>query len=208
MFRILVVKTSSLGDVVHMLPALTDAARARPGLRADWVVEEGFAAVPAWHPAVSDVFGVALRRWRRRPWAPAVRAEVRALKRTLRKGTYDFVVDAQGLYKSALLARWGRGERVGYDRSSAREPLAALAYDRTVTVPRAMHAIERNRRLLAGALGYESTAFPLDYGLTGLRERLDSPPPGLPEAFVLGLHGTSRPDPWVASAVNRCHQTP
>lgn len=158
--RILIVKTSSLGDVVHALPLVSDVAAARPGAAIDWVVEEGFAALPALHPAVTRVLPVALRRWRRAPLAAATWREVRQARRSLRERPYDAIVDCQGLLKSAWLARWARGPRVGPDAASAREPLAARLYDRRVHVDRALHAIERNRRLGAAALGYAPAGRP------------------------------------------------
>ncbi|MDM7323068.1 MAG: lipopolysaccharide heptosyltransferase I, partial [Gammaproteobacteria bacterium] len=192
--RILIVKTSSLGDVVHMLPALTDAARAIPGLTADWVVEEGFAAVPSWHPAVARILPIALRRWRKRLGEATAWRELAAARQALGQTTYDAVIDSQGLLKSALFARWARGPRWGYDQSSCREPLASLFYTHRVHVPRGLHAIERSRRLLAAALGYPLNDAAVDYGLSTLAERFPPSLPGLPERYVVALHGTSRID--------------
>ncbi|MGH8578752.1 MAG: lipopolysaccharide heptosyltransferase I [Gammaproteobacteria bacterium] len=187
--RILLVKTSSLGDVVHMLPAVSDAARCCHGLGIDWVVEEGYSAIPSWHPHVQEVLPVALRRWRRNLARRSTWQEIRALRSQFRRQDYAAVIDSQGLYKSALLASWARGPRWGYDQKSAREPLVARVYQRTVAVPWDLHAIERNRRLLAAALNYRHEGLPLDYGLTAMRTRL---PSDLPQPYVVGLHGTSR----------------
>ncbi|MDR1425188.1 MAG: lipopolysaccharide heptosyltransferase I [Azoarcus sp.] len=156
--RVLVVKTSSLGDVIHTLPAITDAARALPGIRFDWVVEEAFAEIPAWHPAVERVLPVALRRWRRQPFAAATRREWRAFRAALDAVEYDLVLDAQGLLKSAWLARKARGPLHGLDRRSAREPLASFAYAHRHAVPWGRHAVRRVRELFAAALGYELPA--------------------------------------------------
>src|SRR5271154_2332960 len=101
--RILLIKTSSLGDIIHTFPALTDVGQALGDVRVDWVVEEGFASVPAWHPLVDTVIPVAWRRWRKAPFSTAVAKEWRAFYRQLRTHTYDLVLDAQGLIKSALL---------------------------------------------------------------------------------------------------------
>jgi heptosyltransferase-1 len=152
--RILLVKTSSLGDVIHTLPAVTDAARAFPGIRFNWVVEEAFAEIPAWHPAVERVIPVALRRWRKRPFARATRAEWKAFRAALDAGPYDFVLDAQGLIKSAWLAVKAHAPVHGLGFRSAREPLASLAYSRRYTVPWGRHAVRRVRELFAAALGY------------------------------------------------------
>ena len=165
--KILFVKTSSLGDVVHHCPAVSDAARAIPGAAIDWVVEEPFAAVAAMHPAVRRVIPVAVRRWRRAWWRAAVRAEVGAFRRSLGAEHYDVVIDAQSLIKSALISRLADGRRHGMDRASAREPLAACFYDVRHAVPRGAHAVERNRRLTAAALGF-APGTPPDYGLSVL----------------------------------------
>jgi heptosyltransferase-1 len=187
--KLLLIKTSSLGDLIHTLPALTDAARALPELRVDWVVEESFSEIPYWHPAVRWVIPIALRRWRRRPLRSLLGGEPKAFLDCLRRLRYDRVLDAQGLLlKSALIARLARGHRVGLDRSSAREPLSALAYQERIRVPRQQHAIERNRQLFAQALGYDCPDGEPDYGLRG------PVPAGVEVApRLVFLHGTTWP---------------
>ncbi|MDE0062544.1 MAG: lipopolysaccharide heptosyltransferase I [Gammaproteobacteria bacterium] len=161
--KVLLVKMSSLGDVVHALPAVTDAARA--GVRFHWVVEEAFQAVPAAHPAVKKVLPIAWRRWRRGLWRS--RGEVRAFFGNLSGERYDLAIDSQGLVKSALAMKGARcGERVGFCRNSAREPIAARFYDRCVEVAKEGHAVDRQRQLFAGALDYAcDTASGVDFGL-------------------------------------------
>jgi heptosyltransferase-1 len=199
---VLVVKLSSLGDVIHTLPALEDAAAALPGLTLDWVVEEAFAEIPAWHGAVERVIPVAIRRWRRRPLRDFTGPEWRAARKSLREQTYDAVIDAQGLLKSAFIARLVAAPRYGMDRASAREPLAALAYDHPVHVPREMHAVERSRLLFARALGYPQPKTLGEYGLDGaVSAAAGDLPPGL-----LFFHGTARAEKqwpeqqWIALA--------
>lgn len=167
--KLLLVKTSSLGDVVCAMPAVTDAARARPGIEIDWVVEEGFADLPAMHPAVRSTIPVALRRWRRKPLASS--GEARAFVRRVRQCAYDLVIDSQGLLKSAAVALVAHGPVAGFDRRSAREPLAAVAYARRHAVPRDRHAIDRQRALFAAALGYALPQGLPDYGLAPPRPR-------------------------------------
>ncbi len=154
--RILIVKTSSMGDIVHALPLVSDLARARPDAAIDWVVEDAFAAIPGLHPAVERVIPVALRRWRRSPFARATRAEVCAARRALRERTYAAVIDCQGLVKSALIAVQARGQLWGPDRTSAREPLAALFYRHRVAVELMQHAVARNRAFGAAVSGAET----------------------------------------------------
>ena len=163
--RVLLVKMSSLGDVVHALPAVTDAAR--QGVSFDWVVEEAFAAIPALHPAVHRVWPIGWRRWRQdlRTHGP----ELKSFFEGLRRERYDLILDAQGLLKSAavtLAARGGR--RAGLSFTSAREPLAALAYGHRARVARGEHAVDRLRRLFADSLGY---APPTDSPVFGIQQR-------------------------------------
>ncbi len=186
--RVLLIKTSSLGDVVHTLPALTDAARAIPGIQFDWVVEEGFAEIPAWHPAVAQVIPVAIRRWRKHLWQTFKSGEWKRFKQRLGETRYDPVIDAQGLLKSAWLTRYVNAPIAGLDRDSAREPLASRFYDRAYAVPKEQHALERTRQLFAQALGYALPDSIGDYGLN--RAQLADPAP-LP--YLLFLHGTTWP---------------
>src|SRR5690606_25930092 len=134
--RVLLIKTSSLGDVIHALPALTDAARAIPGIKFDWVVEEGFAEIPSWHPAVDKVIPVAIRRWRKSLWKTITSGEWKRFKQSVRANKYDLVIDAQGLLKSAWLTRYVKAPVAGLDKTSAREPMAARFYDRKLAVAR------------------------------------------------------------------------
>lgn len=164
--RILLIKTSSLGDVVHNLPVVADIAAARPDVAIDWVVEEAFAAIPRLHSHVSQVLPMAVRRWRRALWCPAVWSETRAFISTLRMQSYEAVIDTQGLFKSAWIAAAARGTSHGLDRQSSREPLG-LFYDHTHHVSWGRHAVERNRQLAAQALGYTLSA-PAQYGITAV----------------------------------------
>ena len=162
--RILIVRTSSLGDLVHMLPAISDIAAHVPGAQIDWLAEEAFAEIPGWHPAVKDVIRVAHRRWRKAWWSAPVRAERAALKQRLRQARYDIVLDMQALLKSAWLVRQARGVKHGLDWKSAREPLASLFYDVKHTVEFWQPAVTRQRQLAASVFGYSPAGAP-DFGL-------------------------------------------
>jgi heptosyltransferase-1 len=194
--RILLVKTSSLGDVVHNLPVASDLRRRFPEAQIDWIVEEAYADIPRLHPAVSQVIPVALRRWRKSLLTLASWREMFAAQHLLHAEEYDIVIDTQGLLKSALLVartrRSAGGRRCGYRREAAREPLAALFYDQGFAIPKNLHAVERNRWLAAAACGY-APDLPLDYGLAGLPaatrpEWLDARP------YAVLLTATSRID--------------
>lgn len=189
--RLLLVKTSSLGDVIHNLPVATDLARRFPGVVIDWCVEAPFADIPLLHPAIHAVQPVAIRRWRKNLLTRKTWREIGALRSNLRKHRYDGVLDTQGLLKSALVASAARGLRLGYAADSAREPLASRFYDRTFSVPRDVHAVERNRRLAAAALGYSLDDLPLDYGLQVAPLAADWLPAG---PYAVLLTATSRDD--------------
>lgn len=186
--RILLVKTSSLGDVLHNLPVVSDILLHRPEVRIDWVVEEGFAELPRLHPGVDRVIPVAVRRWRKQPGF--AREEMRTAVAAMREQDYDLIIDTQGLLKSALIARNARGVRCGYGFSSAREPLAALFYQRRFSVAKDQHAVERNRRLVAQAVGY-SLDTPADYGIVTPALTMDWQQAS---TYAVLLHASSRPE--------------
>lgn len=181
---ILLIKTSSMGDVIHNLPVASDIARHVPGASIDWVVEENFADIPAMHPAIRHIFPVAIRRWRKSIFSSGSWAEFSRFKKDLEGEQYDFVIDTQGLFKSAILTRLAHGVRCGFDRKSAREPVASLFYDECRFVAKNLHAVERNRMLAAASLGYEIADAP-DYGIGLDAEKKD---------YAVLLHATSRAD--------------
>jgi len=185
MADILFIKTSSLGDVIHHMPALVDARKAHPDATFTWLVEEAFAPLVRLHPAVNDVIPVAWRRWRRSLYAPATIAEISASFRAIRAKQYDTIVDSQGLLRSALIARMARGRRHGYDAASIREPLAFLFYDVRYRVSRDLHAVERNRMLSGLALGYRTEGQP-EFGLERARFTTGT------SRYAVLLHATAR----------------
>ncbi|MES1981369.1 MAG: lipopolysaccharide heptosyltransferase I [Pseudomonadota bacterium] len=185
---IILIKTSSLGDVLHNLPVVTDICKNFPDAHIDWIVEENFAALPLLHPGVKHVIPVAIRRWRKSWWQ--ARSEIQASRRTLRARHYDLALDTQGLLKSALITRCIPAPRSGYGRNSARESLASLFYDHTYAVGRNQHAVERNRQLAAQALGYTLVGA-ADFGITAPALALPWRPPG---PYAVLLHATSRDD--------------
>ena len=189
MKRVLIVKTSSMGDVIHTLPAVSDACDIFPDIEFDWVVEEAFAEIPAWHPRVEKVIPVAIRRWRKNIFKLMGSDEWSRFRSDIGRQHYDCIIDAQGLIKSALLTRFAKGEIYGYDRHSAREPLASIAYQKKIVVAKDQHAVERTRELFAKALGYEKPKSAPNYGIDRKRFGEQAEPP-----YVLFLHGTTRAD--------------
>jgi heptosyltransferase-1 len=183
--RVLIIKTSSLGDIVHTFPALTDATRAIKGIQFDWVVEEGFVQMPAWHPAVDQVIPNAIRRWRKALWRTWLLGDWKRFVQRLQAREYDVVIDAQGLIKSALVTRKALGPKHGLDKQSAREPLATRFYDHAYRIDRQQHAIQRTRQLFSQALGYSIDELPFQYGLS------IAPDESVDKNTIIFLHGTT-----------------
>jgi heptosyltransferase-1 len=199
--RVLIVKTSSMGDVVHALPAITDMACALPGIQIDWLVEKGFAAMPTQHRAVNRVITLQWRKWRKSLRAPETRAALRQWRAEMAQTPYDLIIDMQGLLKSAAFACFAHGPRAGYDRCSIREPLASLFYGRKARVARDLHAVDRCRQLAAHVLGYPLPTSAPDFGL---QASPDAWVPSPNEPFAVLIPCASRPEKlwpqadWVA----------
>lgn len=186
--QVLIVKMSSMGDVLHTLPALTDAVHAVPSISFDWVIEENFVEIPTWHSAVRHVISVAIRRWRNNWFALSARKERCDFKHQLQQRHYDAIIDAQGLMKSAaLVTRLARGERHGMNYKSAREPFASWFYNQRHEVGKQQHAIERIRQLFSVSLGYPVPLSLGDYAIAKhFKAKLDRVP------YLMFLHSTTR----------------
>ena len=189
--KVLIVKTSSMGDVIHTLPALTDAQNAIPNIQFDWVVEEAFAEIPHWHSAVNRVIPAAIRRWRKNLLNRQTWQEWQAYVKVLRTEEYDAVIDAQGLIKSAVLVtKQAKGTKYGYDKHSAREGLGSWFYDKTFSISYQQHAVERIRKLFAEALGY---VLPQTIGDYGIAPHFVKQPQNS-TAYMVAIHSTTRAD--------------
>lgn len=189
MKRILLVKTSSLGDVIHNLPVVTDILQQHPDAHIDWVVEEAFADIPKLHPAIKQVFTVAVRRWRKQLFSKKTWCEIATFKKQVSQQPYDLIIDTQGLIKSAVMTAFAQGNKCGMDKHSAREPLASYFYHQKYPVARNQHAVTRNRVLAAQACGYALLDNAPTYGIVVEKVALNV---ALPQSFVIGLHGTSK----------------
>lgn len=187
-FRLLIVKTSSLGDLVHTLSAVEEALRHRPDIKIDWVCEEGLVDIPRLIPKIDRVIPLAIRRWRCNLFKRSTWREIHQFIQKIREHRYDCVIDAQGLIKTMWVVAASNSKRQncwGYSLSTIKEPLASLVCGRHVQSPITDHSIERLRHLFAAALSYAA----------------DGPPLGLERPLViehsreiLFLHGTSRPE--------------
>lgn len=189
--NILLIKMSSMGDLIHTLPALTDAMQAIPNLEIDWVVEPAFADIPAWHPAVKHIIPIPLRRWRKNILRSIFSGEIMQCYKTLRQKKYDLIIDVQGLLKSAMIANCAHGETHGYNNTSAREYIAGFFYRHKYAVPKVKdaHAVTRARTLFSKALNYQlpdtRPNFHIDF------TKLPALDWTLPEKYVVFLHGTT-----------------
>ncbi len=185
--RVLLIKMSSLGDVIHNLPVASDLRRERPDLAIDWVVEEQYVPLVRMHPGVERVIPIALRRWRRNILSRDHWRQFTAFRRELRRDAYEAVIDTQGLLKSALVARLARGRIAGFGPATAREPLSARFYADTFEFPPAAHKILRYRSVAACVLGYPVRE-PIDYGIAPL-----VPAPAVAkDPYCLAFHSTAR----------------
>ena len=202
MQKLLIIKTSSLGDVIHCLPVVHDIRAHYPNAQIDWLVEESFADIPRMHVGVNQVFTVALRRWKKAIFSKNTWAEIAALKKLIQQNQYDAIIDCQGLLKSALIMRQAHGVKHGYDKNSIREPIASWFYDKKYNISYQQHAVTRNRALVAMSLGYAIPTNVPDYGINSTNNtpasRIDIGLQACPQAlkslgnYIVALHGTSR----------------
>jgi heptosyltransferase-1 len=205
--QILVIKMSSMGDVIHSLPALTDARIAIPTLEIDWVVEPAFADIPSWHPAVKNIIPLPLRQWRKNIFSRKTLSEAKHFYKHLRAKKYDLVIDAQGLLKSAIITKLARGKKVGFDKHSAREGLSSYFYQQSFAVDKNKQAILRTRELFSTALNYPlpNTAphFSID------PQKLPALDFTLENKYIVFLHGTTwdtklYPEIYWQELISRC----
>ncbi len=203
--RILIVKTTSMGDVVHALPAVADLARVHPDAQIDWVVEKSFADIPRLSRYVRFVHEVAVRDWRKRLLSQGTWSEINRVRHAFRLENYDAAVDLQGLLKSAVIGRWAGAPLYGYDKNSIKESVASRFYDKQFAVSKSLSAVTRCRELLAHALGYSLDGLPLEFGLRSIQSSQKEEP------YVVFLVNTSRQSKlwseqkWVQLATH-CHQ--
>lgn len=185
--KVLIVKTSSLGDVIHTLPALTDALRAYPNLEVDWLVEKNCSEPVRWHGGVKRIIEMEFRKWRKAPWQAWRQKHWQKVYRELRSTHYDIIIDAQGLLKSAAMAFLAKGKRHGLAIGSSRDPAAPWLYHQRHEITWQAHAIERVRQLFAKALGYPMPTEEADYGLQAFFQAQVS----MPSNYIVFLHGTT-----------------
>ena len=200
--RILLVKLSSLGDVVHTLPVVQDILAAMPHAQIDWVVEKAFASLLTQVKGVQRIIPCELRRWRKTFWTPKTRAEWRGFIKDLQTDSYDAVIDLQGLTKSAVVARLAKltpnGKRYAManqtDGSGYEAPTRWVA-DVAIELAPHSHAVQRGRELAARALGYSIQNVP-EYAFN-YPSKVPADQFKRAQAAhekIVFIHGTSRPD--------------
>ena len=187
--RLLLVKTSSMGDLVHNMPMVADIRHRFPDTVIDWVAEESFVEIARMNTEIARIIPVNMRRWKRHLGKRQTWQEFADFRRALKSARYDAILDTQGLLKSALICRWAHGPSHGQDRLTAREAAAGWLYTHPHDIPRNLHAITRNRLLAARALGYALPDTPPRYDLQPPAAQLPLTP-AAPYAMV--LHGTAR----------------
>jgi heptosyltransferase I len=185
--RVLMVRMSSLGDIIHTFPAATDLVRHVPGVELHWAVEGEYVDLARMHPGVAKVIPVALRRWRRAPFAAQTWRELGAARRALKEARYNAILDTQGLLKSVWVAKTARGPVHGFGRGTAREPFVSHFYDRTYEFAPSDHKIYRYRSVAAHAFDYRFDP-QIDYGLA-----VPPAPSFAPRSpYVVLMHSTAR----------------
>jgi lipopolysaccharide heptosyltransferase I len=189
MKRVLLIKLTSLGDLIHALPALSDAQDARPEIEFSWVIDESFQEIARWHPAVKGVITTNHREWRGALASAQTHGSISRTIGQIRANEYDLVIDGQGNFKTALLSLFSKGPRAGFDSRSVREWIAHLAYQRRFAVSKNAHAIERLRRLFALALDYPMPGSPPDFRIR--RDRFVKPKVDLPGEYLVFVHNAS-----------------
>ncbi len=187
--KALIIKLSSMGDLIHTLPALTDAKKAIPAIEFDWVAEPAFAEIPTWHPSVNRVIEAPIRQWKRNKWQAFRAGAIKQFKQSLRQTDYDLIIDAQSALKTAIISTQAAGPRAGMDKQSVREYGAQWFYQQRYFIDKNQHAINRTRQLFARALNYPEPESSPDFGIN--RNQLTEPPVTLPEKYIVCVHGTT-----------------
>jgi heptosyltransferase-1 len=188
MVRILIIKTSSLGDVIHCLPVVNDIKYFVPDSSIDWLVDESFADIPGLHPEIHSVITISLRTWKKNLRKETTWTGLYKAIKAIRQEYYDIVIDFQGLLKSAFFTLFAHGDIHGFDKASIREAAASYFYKHTHTVSKQIHAVVRNRELAAKCFQYDPMDHPAHFGL----EIHNITNFNLSERYVVLIHGSSK----------------
>lgn len=190
--RILLVKMSSMGDIIHNMPLIHDIKQHYPEAIIDWVVEESFVELARLNPLVNCVIPIGMRRWKKALFSKNTWVEFFRFKKNLRQVHYDAVLDTQGLIKSAVIAKLADGQSFGQDSNTAREALAGRLINHPLDIPRNLHAITRNRLVGALALNYVVDQHSVAYDIYFNHEPDSSLSGLLPQNCIMLFHSTAR----------------
>ena len=188
--KVLILKLTSMGDLMHALPALTEAEQNIKNISFDWVVDKAFSSVPGWHPAVDKIIKTDHRNWKKQLFSSEPREALNLVKKEINATDYDYVVDMQNNLKSAFLSFLSDHRVTGMDASSSREYPAHWAYSNKVNINKSLHAIDRQKELLASSLGYSPTS-DINYGIS--KVKFLEPAMALPARYVVLVQNASWP---------------
>ena len=188
--KVLILKLTSMGDLMHALPALTEAEQNIKNISFDWVVDKAFSSVPGWHPAVDKIIKTDHRNWKKQLFSSEPREALNLVKKEINATDYDYVVDMQNNLKSAFLSFLSDHRVTGMDASSSREYPAHWAYSNKVNINKSLHAIDRQKELLASSLGYSPTS-DINYGIS--KVKFLEPAMPLPARYVVLVQNASWP---------------
>ncbi len=196
--KVLITKLASMGDLVHLLPALTDAKKNCPGISFDWIIDKNFHEIASWHPSIDKIIQTNHRQWRKKLSQKSTFKEIHRMIQEVKKTDYDLVIDAHGNFKTAILSLFAKGPLVGFSGSSIPEWGAHFFYKKKAKVFKKNHAIEKLRSLFAFALGYEMPNNEPSYEIN--ENQLIKPNIDLPSSFILVAPITSHPSKlWTES---------
>ncbi len=180
-----------MGDLMHALPAITEAKEHIKDISFDWVVDKNFASVPSWHPLVNEIITTDHRNWKKQLFSKTSRKSLKRVINQINKNSYDLVIDMQNNLKSAFISYLINHDVVGMDATSAREYPAHLAYTRRIYVDKKLHAIQRQKKLLGETLNYELKESYIEYGTTS--HKFSKPKIELPATYFVLVQNASWP---------------
>lgn len=190
--KVLLVRTSSMGDLIHTLPAIEDLSRHRPDIQLHWLCEEAFSDIARLHPFVRKIHLFSWRQWRKKLFSTETRQHLSTLKKALMAEKFDLVLDSQGLLKSAIPAKlMTKAPMVGLHRKSAKEPLASFFYQKTIQLKKNHNMIWQNRQLFAETFAYTVNHTEVQFGAK-VPENIVFPIENKP--YHVCIHAASRPE--------------
>lgn len=191
--HILIIKISSMGDIIHTLPAITDASNLIPTISFDWVIEESFSEIPTWHPSIHQIIPIKLRSWKNQWYKPNTWKKYYEFIKQLNTHKYNKIIDAQGLLKTSLFITSNiiNGIKHGMNSLSAKEPISCWCYDHHHHIPKNQHAIERIRQLFSYSLQYPIPTYPGQYNINHHFNNSSIRTPSKPP-YLIFFHTTSQ----------------